>query len=44
MKIVDKNKFRGSKEKWRRSFLFAMVFIITYFIMLNSSNSLSSSL
>lgn len=36
MKVVDKNKFESSREKWRRGFLFTMVFIITYFIMLTA--------
>ncbi len=36
MKTVDEKKFKDSREKWRRSFLFTMVFIITYFIMLTS--------
>ncbi len=36
MKMVDEKKFENSREKWRRSFLFTMVFIITYFIMLTA--------
>lgn len=36
MKMVDEKKFEDSREKWRRSFLFTMVFIITYFIMLTA--------
>ena len=36
MKKLDEKGFGDSKEKWRRSFLFTMVFIITYFIMLTA--------
>lgn len=36
MKMVDEKKFGDSREKWRRSFLFTMFFIITYFIMLTA--------
>ena len=36
MKKLDEKGFGDSKEKWCRSFLFTMVFIITYFIMLTA--------
>ena len=36
MKKVDEKKVRSSKEKWHRSILFAMFFIITYIIMVTA--------